>query len=391
MGRSMLDARATLRRLGRSQRSPSDRLGGSDRGIAVRVGSSLRLGGSTVLHSRRTHFAFKAALAAGLAFLIAPLMPGVAAQYAYYAPLGALVSMYPTVAGTLRQGMHTLVGLALGIGLAFLLIAFGNPTPFTVGVLVGIGVLLAGIPRLGAGTDWIPSVALFVLLVGGKNAENMSFGYLVQIAVGVAVGLAVNILIFPPLNFDAATASVNRLRLVLSQQLTDMGSALQEQWPPRHEDWSGRTETLSDAARAVRLAVQKADDSRRANPRRRRYPRDLNADYRTVENLERVTFHIRDITEVLSDVIWNEDAPYAIAEALSAPLGEAMLSVGELLQPLEEEDTDERRRRHDAATAVVDHLIAQSGTARGDDLADAPDAAAAIVLSLHRILRVLRQ
>ncbi|TDW28811.1 aromatic acid exporter family member 1 [Cryobacterium psychrophilum] len=339
----------------------------------------------------RTHFAFKAALAAGLAFLIAPHMPGVAAQYAYYAPLGALVSMYPTVAGTLRQGMHTLVGLTLGIGLAFLLIAFGTPTALTVGVLVGIGILLAGIPKLGAGTDWIPSVALFVLLVGGKNAENMSFGYLVQIAVGVTVGLAVNVLVFPPLNFDAATASVNRLHLVLSQQLKDMGNALQEQWPPRHEDWALRTGALSDAARAVRLAVQKADDSRRANPRRRRYPRDLNADYRTVENLERVTFHIRDITEVLSDVIWNEDAPYAIPELLSLPLGAAMSAVGELLQLLEGEDIDQRKRLQDTATALVDQLIAQAGRVRGDDPKNTPDSAGAIVLSLHRILRVLRQ
>jgi len=46
--------------------------------------------------------AAKAALAAGLAFAIAPLMPGSAAEYPYYAPLGALVSKYHNVAGSFR-------------------------------------------------------------------------------------------------------------------------------------------------------------------------------------------------------------------------------------------------------------------------------------------------
>ena len=89
--------------------------------------------------------------------MIAPLMPGAASHYAYYAPLGALVAMYHNVAGSVRQGLQTLAGLALGIGLAFILVSIADPSPLTVAIFMGIGVLLGGLPRIGSGSDWIPT------------------------------------------------------------------------------------------------------------------------------------------------------------------------------------------------------------------------------------------
>src|SRR6478609_3196698 len=214
----------------------------------------------------RLQLALKAALAAGIAFAIAPYMPGSAADYPYYAPLGALVAMYENVSGSMRQGVQTLVGLAIGIGLAFMLFSLGQPSPFTVALVMGLGVVLAGLPKIGSGSDWIPTAALLVLLVGGHNPDSFSFGYLFQMGVGVTVGIVVNLLVFPPLHFKAAALSLAELRLALARQLWDMATALEENWPPEHEDWSRRSEALATHARSVRAAVQKADASRQANP-----------------------------------------------------------------------------------------------------------------------------
>ena len=96
--------------------------------------------------------------------------------------------MYENVAGSMRQGVQTLVGLGLGIGLAFMLFSLGNPSPFSVAIVMGLGVVLAGLPRLGSGGDWIPTAALLVLLVGGHDPDSFSFGYLLQMGVGVTVG-----------------------------------------------------------------------------------------------------------------------------------------------------------------------------------------------------------
>ena len=110
---------------------------------------------------------------------------------------------------------------------------------------MGLGVILAGLPKIGSGRDWIPTAALLVLLVGGHNPDEFSFGYLFQMGVGVTVGIVVNLLVFPPLHFRAAALSIAELRLALAQQLWDMGKALKESWPPEHEDWSRRSDALA--------------------------------------------------------------------------------------------------------------------------------------------------
>ncbi|GAA1254952.1 hypothetical protein GCM10009589_02450 [Arthrobacter pascens] len=349
-----------------------------------RLGRATVTGARRVLAAPRLQLAAKAGLAAGLAFLIAPYMPGAAAQYPYYAPLGALVAMYENVAGSMRQGFQTLVGLAAGIGLSFLLLSFGA-TPLSVGIVMALGVLLAGLPRLGAGRDWIPTAALLVLLVGGNNPDDFSFGYLLQMGVGVAIGVIVNLLVFPPLHFNAAALSLTELRLALARQLTDMGAAVHEKWPPEHEDWSLRSDELARSARSVRDAVQKADASREANPRRRFHPRDVDLDYRNVRDLERVTFHIQDMTEVLAEVIWNKDMPFTIPLPYSEPLAKALAAVGEVLSA-DEEDPDRQAELTAAARGAVDSLRARIVSSGAD--ADAPSAAESILLSLHRILRV---
>lgn len=336
----------------------------------------------------RLQLAMKAALAAGIAFFIAPYMPGPAADYPYYAPLGALVAMYENVSGSMRQGVQTLVGLAIGIGLAFMLVSLGDPNPFTVAIVMGLGVVLAGLPRIGSGSDWIPTAALLVLLVGGHDPDKFSVGYLVQMGAGVTVGILVNLLVFPPLHFKAAALSIAELRLALSQQLTDMAKALKENWPPEHEDWSRRSDLLAASARSVRLAVEKADASRQANPRRRFHPRDMDLDYRNLRDLERITFHVQDVTQVLADVIWANDTPFVVPDEYRIPLADAMAEVGDVLRTVEEDGLDEQSVQIEEADAAVQELTARLG--KEEVATDAPSAVESILLSLHRMLRAAR-
>ena len=336
----------------------------------------------------RLQLALKAALAAGIAFFIAPFMPGSAADYPYYAPLGALVAMYENVSGSMRQGAQTLVGLAIGIGLAFMLFSLGEPSPLTVAIVMGLGVILAGLPRIGSGSDWIPTAALLVLLVGGHDPDRFSFGYLVQMGAGVTVGILVNLLVFPPLHFKAAALSIAEHRLALSRQLADMATALKENWPPEHEEWSRRSDALAASASSVRLAVEKADASRRANPRRRLHPRDMDQDYRSLRNLERVTFHVQDVTQVLSDVIWADDTPFVVPDEYAAPLSSAMTAVGDVLLPADEAGPERRaelaRTAEDAVQGLSRRLAVEAAAT------DEPSAVQSILLSLHRMLRVVR-
>jgi uncharacterized membrane protein YgaE (UPF0421/DUF939 family) len=335
-----------------------------------------------VLHWPRFHLAVKAALAAGLAWSAAHAIPGAAHEYPYYAPVGALLSLYPTVAGSVKTALQTLAGLFLGVGLAWLMMLWATPSALSVAVLVCLGVLLAGIPRLGTGKDWVPTAALFVLLVGGPDAESYSTGYLVQTALGAAVGILVNFTVFPPLHFNAAVNQLERLRNNLAEQLEQMTQALVEPWPPEHQDWSRHGEHLATLAAQAREAVQHAAQSSKANPRRRLHPRDLAEDFRRLQLLEQALFHVRDMTDVLSAVIWEEHL--RIPPRLVDPLAAAMAAVAAAVRGLNDEDAGQLRAeagdRHQDLMQELDRAAS----------AENPSAAVgSLTVSLSRILRAL--
>ncbi|QSB23489.1 FUSC family protein [Curtobacterium sp. 24E2] len=209
--------------------------------------------------------AAKAAGAAALAWFIARHVPGVASDYPYYAPLGAIVAMQTTVYAGLRNGIQTLVGILLGIAVAGFTMIVGDPGILAVALAVGIGVLVGGFRVLGEGSTWVSTAALFVLLVGGANAEGYSFGYLVQMAVGVVVGLLVNFLVFPPLHFWDAERRIDEVNAVLAEHLEGLARVLES--GERDDDaWNRQQDKLDRAIADVRARVSVAHESRKINP-----------------------------------------------------------------------------------------------------------------------------
>lgn len=278
----------------------SYRPGMSDRIRRLRraVGGAVR----DILQVPRVLLAAKAALAAGLAWGLAPLLPFVSAEYAYYAPLGALISMYPTVARSARSGAEAVLGLGLGIvvGIAgFALLLAGVPGVAAVAAVAAAGVLASGIRVLGAGREWVPIAALFVLVFGGADLEEYSLGYLVHVAFGVLVGLAVNALILPPLYLRRAGRRLSTLRDRLADLLREVAAMVDEGGAPS-ADLDRRLDELGATLAAVRDDVREAGESRRGNlrGRRRRAAADENDD--RMRALDRTAFFVRDLVDLLA-------------------------------------------------------------------------------------------
>ena len=142
----------------------------------------------------RLLLAAKTAAAAVIAWYLAPLVPFALSEYSYYAPLGVLVSMYPTVARSAASGVQAVVGLAVGIALglgALDLVDAGVLRGVAVAAVIAHGVLAAGIRALGVGRDWVAIAGLFVLLLGGADPDGYSVSYLLTMAFGVVVGVVV--------------------------------------------------------------------------------------------------------------------------------------------------------------------------------------------------------
>src|SRR5690606_1295535 len=143
-------------------------------------------------------------------------------------PLGALIVMVPTLMGSLRLTLQTALGLLLGIALAFAVIFSPLPGVVSVALAVGIGVLLGGLGGLGAGRDYVPIAALFVLVIGGSDAEDYSLGYLLQMGLGMIIGIAVNAVVLPPLWLRESSDAVSRLRQQIATLLDHAAERLRE-------------------------------------------------------------------------------------------------------------------------------------------------------------------
>lgn len=347
------------------------------------------------LQPARLILAAKTALAVGLAWAIAPLMPGVTDQYPYYAPLGALVSMYPTLIGSARAGVQTLLGLAAGIGLATVVVLTVGPGWWSVPVIVGIGVILSGTGWFGAGRDYVPMAALFVLIIGGQDAESYSTGYLVQMGVGVCTGLAVNILVAPSLTSTAAARRIDDFQHRLADQLREIGVSVQEPWPPERVAWAENADALRDAADDVRQALVHGDESRKGNPRALLHRHDVSRDHDRLEVLNAIAFHITDISGAIADTIWNRPGALRFDPRMSDILGAACIATADALaldsgSPVERTGADaaSRRAMSEAARAVralvvaVDRTVAEDGSALGPSVL--------VAMHLRRILYHLR-
>lgn len=329
----------------------------------------------------RVLLAAKAALAASIAWLLAPLIPLADAQYSYYAPLGAVISMYPTLVRSVLTGVQALAGLAVGAAVAFGALAIGGPRVLSVALVVVVGVLLAGVRALGAGREWVPITALFVLLVGGIDADKYSVNYLVHMVLGVVVGVVVNLCIAPPLYVGSAEEKVNRLRDLVGDRLRDLARWLREH-PEGGGNWSGAIGDLEQTGASVRDAVREADESRRGNPRGRGAVDKVGQNYQRLRALERGLFFLRDLTDVVGGFDPQDEAGSPardMPDPVRRELASAIESVAGLLESDAGGDTA-RQSLEDAEAALAALHSAVTDHPSGGDTATMDLVAATVFL-----------
>ncbi len=336
----------------------------------------------------RLLLAIKTSLAAVLAWYLAPLIPLLDDQYSYYAPLGALVTMYPTVARSARVGLQVLMGLAVGIGLGLSGVAalrLGVPGGVVLGAVIAVGVLLGGLRLLGDGGDWAPLAALFVLLIGGAtDPEEFSISYLGTVAFGVVVGIAVNLIVVPPLYLRRASERLSALRDTVTDLLTDASTAVADDQvnPDRFRE---SLDALSQTEAAVADDVDEAEESVRANPRRRRHGDEREENTRRMEALERTAFLTRDLIDLLLELQASGHAE--LTAAVRHDLAHAIRTAAELVAtPLGDPDAPDRLRA--ATDALADYQRALGAPVPGTRAEIATGAA--VELCLRRIIDVTR-
>jgi uncharacterized membrane protein YccC len=245
-----------------------------------------------------TRLAVKGAIAAVVAWVLAKYAAGQADPY--FAPLAALLGIYPTVARSLRESIQYSAGFVLGAALAVpigLLLGAGTAG---IAVIVLAGMLIASWRRLGDQSAQVTLTALFVLLLGGHQPLHYVTHRMTEVAIGLVTGLVVNIAVFPPLQLRPAEHAVGQWGNDIADGLQALADAVTA--PVRGGRlWPQHDEQLSTSAEQARAAARHARESLRWNPRasvRQEVPRP---DAAVLDALDELTTRTRAVARSLLD------------------------------------------------------------------------------------------
>lgn len=334
----------------------------------------------SALRGARTTHALKVAVAAALAWLVVVPFAGMADDYPYYAPLGAVVVVAGTVAHSLRTTLSTIAAIALGAIPAIATLALPGPEVFALALVVLVGAWLAGWEVLGPSASWVPISGLFILIIGASDPLNFAAAYLGLVAVGALVGLAVN-LVWPPLPLSAAQASLDRLRDTLAQQLRELGEGLTAETLPDVSEWAHRQLAVDRRTSQMEAMLGEAREAQRINWRAPRWQDTAGSQYREARALKHLSFLVQDTYDLvarheqagLDDVALGVELRPLAAAALTAT-ADALTSNGD-------GDHDQRETAHSAINALAAEILTQRAGAPHEYFA-----AGALVSTLRRTL-----
>lgn len=210
---------------------------------------------------------FKTALAGGLAWWIATDVANL--EQTFLAPWAAVLVVHSTIYKTLSRGGQQVVATFFAVFLAFGLgTAFGTG-PWSLGLVILIGYLLGQLRWIKDEAGTIATTGLVTLATGSIGQSDLLASRLIDTSVGVLVGLAVNLLVWPPLRDRAAWSRAESIPGDLAAVLREMAGSLGADLDPQE------TKAWVRGLRQVDLHVDEAwnllwqaKESGRMNPRR---------------------------------------------------------------------------------------------------------------------------
>jgi hypothetical protein len=208
------------------------------------------------------------AVVAAVAAWLAALRLGL--DQPFLAPWAALLTVHATVYRSFWRGVQSVLATGLGILLSFAIAELLGIGAATLAVVLLLSLVLArgGVLRDEGVT--VATTALFVLTTGYEQQQAALLDRFVDTAIGVAVGVLVNLIVFPPLNDRSAQQQVDHIDRKLGALLYDMAAEMRSRWSTEHSGaWIDRTRDLdSDLGHAWQL-VRHSKESGLWNPRRR--------------------------------------------------------------------------------------------------------------------------
>ena len=189
-------------------------------------------------------------------------------QMPFLAPWVALLTVYPTVYQSLLRGAQSTVASWAGVGVSFLIGNYLGVGVWTFALAIFVGMAASRLPWIRDEGVAIATTCVFILGDGFTEQQPMLLDRIIEVAVGAAVGLVVNLLIIPPLRDQQAARYVDYINLRMGRVLITMADEFRSSWDTdRAEAWTREIESMGADLSSAWQSVRSAHESRRVNPR----------------------------------------------------------------------------------------------------------------------------
>ncbi len=206
----------------------------------------------------------KTVLAAVVAWVLAAQVFDI--PQAFLAPWAALLTVHATVYRTFRRGAQQVGATVLGVVVAFALGSLIGLNALSLGLTILIALIAGSVRGLRAESTTAAATALVVLTTGASEEASTLLERLADTGIGIAVGLLVNLIVWPPLRDRSAAAQVDAIDDRLGALLCEMATEVREEHDA--ERWIARTSELEGDIDRAWSVVRQARESGRLNPRR---------------------------------------------------------------------------------------------------------------------------
>lgn len=186
----------------------------------------------------------------------------------FLAPWSALLVVHATVYRTFSKGAQQVAATVVAVLLASAVGQTFGLTTGSIALLLVLALVLGVVPWLGAEATTIATTGLVVLTTGFES-DALIISRLIDTGIGVAVGLLVNVIVWPPLRRRTAAQAMDRIDDRIGELLADISGGLGDGC--QDEDvtaWIDRSRDLDGDLDQAWALVRQAQESARMNPRR---------------------------------------------------------------------------------------------------------------------------
>ncbi|MEV6641576.1 FUSC family protein [Amycolatopsis sp. NPDC051371] len=215
--------------------------------------------------------AAKATLAATGAWLLATLV--LKLPQPFLAPYAAIFLVEATVYRSLRGWIQQVGSVATGVLLAAVAGQLIPSQAVALAVVVFVGLLAGNWRRFGDSGVWVGVTGMLLVSYGTARDPVLMGDRLLETALGAAIGVAVNTLIFPPLYGERLATAADRLATALADLLESLSDLVRRDEPGNLDGLLSQAQDTRSQVVAAEEAVGLTREGRKLNLRRGR-PKD---------------------------------------------------------------------------------------------------------------------